>query len=483
MRLSRAKAMSSHRFLLPAITLVLITLAPASRAQSAPKQVAGVTNFGQVTERYFRGGAVTPAGVDNLAAIGVRTIIDLRDKPSPGEPEACRRNGIEYHKFPMDGSVTPDEKAVNQILSLIQNAKQPAYVHCSAGKHRAGTIAALYRMRVQGWPKERAWAEQQSYGFGPAQGHPELYAYAYGGNSAREREELIAQTATGEVEGKSSKSKEQDTDKQDKAAKQYDSEKDKSSKKEDKGKKAKSSKKDDDAGKAKSSKQEDEAEKDKSSKKADKSSKSSKAKDDDADKDDAKGKSQKEHSDKKSKKKSKNQSDDTGVVTEVAVKADENAQLKSVPRAVPTAAVKSLSAGTRYISLAEAIKRAQAAGGGGEVLKVDLEWDEVRATVTWDVTFSTGNEYEVDALSGQFLGAKAKGAAKLAVLSPLVLNERGFLTFQEIIRKAEVGRGQSVTEMEIKRIKGREETTFEVVLADGTTLLYDATTGKSLTDL
>jgi protein tyrosine/serine phosphatase len=56
-------------------------------------------------------------------------------------------------------------------------------VHCSAGKHRSGTIAALYRTRVQGWSKEKAWAEQQSYGFGTPEKHPELYDYVYGSRS------------------------------------------------------------------------------------------------------------------------------------------------------------------------------------------------------------------------------------------------------------------------------------------------------------
>jgi hypothetical protein len=35
-------------------------------------------------------------------------------------------------------------------------------------------------------------------------------------------------------------------------------------------------------------------------------------------------------------------------------------------------------------------------------------------------------------------------------------------------------------EMELKRIKGRSETIYEVVLADGVTLLYDAATGGAI---
>jgi hypothetical protein len=76
---------------------------------------------------------------------------------------------------------------------------------------------------------------------------------------------------------------------------------------------------------------------------------------------------------------------------------------------------------------------AQAEGASGEILKVDLEWDDARSTVTWDLTYSSGTEYEVDAISGKFLCAKTKKPAKLAVLTPLALNGAGLLTFQEII--------------------------------------------------
>ena len=117
------------------------------------------------------------------------------------------------------------------------------------------------------------------------------------------------------------------------------------------------------------------------------------------------------------------------------------------------------------------------------MLKVDLEWDLARSVATWDVTFSTGVEYEIEATTGNLLGTKSKATAKLAVLSPLLLNEpsaKGLLTFQEIIRKAETNRGQTVMEMELKRIKGHSETVYEVVLADGETILYDAATGNTI---
>ncbi len=228
MKESMGKSLTYRRLFLRTVitilTIVIFAAAPATFAQSGREQVEGVKNFGRVTDSYFRGGAVTPDGIRTLAEMGVRTIIDLRDHPNADEPTVCQRSGIMYFNFPMTGHDTPGDNAVNEILSIIQNAKEPVYVHCSAGKHRAGTIAALYRTRVQGWSKQQAWVEQQSYGFGAPEGHPELYAYVYGLRA--ERGDLVAHSAADdeEREKSSSKGKKKKEDKLAKARKDNDDE-------------------------------------------------------------------------------------------------------------------------------------------------------------------------------------------------------------------------------------------------------------------
>lgn len=448
----------ARRRMIPVLVLVL-SLAAAASAQSSREQVEGVKNFGRVTDRFFRGGQITPAGIEHLAALGVRTIVDLRDKESPGEEETAQRYKIKYFKFPMNGSETPDDKSVNEILSIIQSAKDPVYVHCSAGKHRAGTISALYRLRVQGWSKEKAWAEQQSYGFGPAQGHPELYAYVYGEESqlaSHHFVEVAARSKTIDDEEKSSESRK----------------KDKSS--------AKSKKKSD----------KDDADNDEDDDK-DKSSSKSKKK---ADKDDADDDREDSHKSSKHKHKSdkeKGASDSEVAKADVKAAAGSEAKSEEVERPEPAkkassgAAAASLSADVDYIPLADAVKRAREEGGSGDVLKIDLEWDAARSLPTWDVTFSSGVEYEIDAIEGKLLGSKPKAPTKLATLLPLTLDgsKNRLLTFKEIIRNAETSRNQAVTEMELKQPKGRSEAMFEVVFADGTTQFFNAATGSPTNNL
>jgi protein tyrosine phosphatase (PTP) superfamily phosphohydrolase (DUF442 family) len=144
------------------------------------QRVEGVTNFGKVTEHFFRGGELTIRGIENLAALGVRKIIDLRDDAEPEIAETCKRLGITYLNLPMSQHETPDKATIDSVLQHLNDTRTKTYVHCSGGKHRAGTIGALYRMKVQGWAPERAWNEQQSYGFGPPEEHPDLFLFAYG---------------------------------------------------------------------------------------------------------------------------------------------------------------------------------------------------------------------------------------------------------------------------------------------------------------
>ena len=186
-RIEPSRSRGSAAALRVACAVGLVTLTAATIAFAARERVKGVTNFGRVSETVFRGGAVTPQGLENLHDLGVRTVIDLAGKS--GERNACRRLGITYYAFPMDADERPDDAAVERILRILRDAEEPVYVHCSAGKHRAGTIAALYRIRVQGWSPGEAWEEQQSYGFGSAKDHRVLYEYVYGrgGPGARSR--------------------------------------------------------------------------------------------------------------------------------------------------------------------------------------------------------------------------------------------------------------------------------------------------------
>ncbi|HXG68875.1 MAG TPA: PepSY domain-containing protein [Blastocatellia bacterium] len=323
------------------------------------------------------------------------------------------------------------------------------------------TAAALYRMRGHDWFKGQAQTEQQSYGFGSPEKRSEPYAFAYATqpeSSGRSVARVASMFATADDEDKESKSKK---DKKSSESKKKDDEDDDEDDKESDG--------DDDG---------DEEEDDEEKSDEEEGEESDDGGDNDKEDENAKDEESGDEGE------SESRSDDAEEGDKATAKAGEDAgeDVKAEPagKASPARAAASLSADAGYISLADAIKRARAEGGSGEVLQIDLEWDAARSVTTWDITFSSGTEYELDAASGKRLAAKPKSPTKLAALAALdrELSGKKLLTFEDIIRKAEAKHGQPVMEMELKRIKARSETLFEVVLGDGTTLYYNAETGN-----
>src|SRR5262245_42607777 len=152
-------------------------------------------------------------------------------------------------------------------------------------------------------------------------------------------------------------------------------------------------------GKDKSAKDDDDL-KDKSSKKSDKLVKSKKQDDekDDDDDDDAVTTTAilKNKSDKKSNEIEKGQAEISEASSRGITPAADRVKETPASEVSAEGVTKGLSAQARYITMGEAIKRAKSEGGTGDLLKVDLEWDEYRSTVTWDLTFSSGNEYEIE---------------------------------------------------------------------------------------
>jgi protein-tyrosine phosphatase len=110
-------------------------------------QTVDVDNFGKVDERIYRGAQPSEKGLIELKALGINTIIDLRDDPQPFEKKTVETLGMSYINIPMSGYLYPREKDIQKLLSLLNDVKLGhIFIHCKAGIHRTGTVVAVYEM-------------------------------------------------------------------------------------------------------------------------------------------------------------------------------------------------------------------------------------------------------------------------------------------------------------------------------------------------
>lgn len=142
-----------------------------------------IDNFGRVNDNYFRGAQPQIGDYASLAAMGVKTVINLTsDDADPREEVMVTRNGMAYLQIPMSTRVPPTKDQIATFLNVVNDpARQPVYVHCVGGKHRTGVMTAVFRMTHDGWTPDRAFGEMKQYRFGLDFLHPEFkrFVYAY----------------------------------------------------------------------------------------------------------------------------------------------------------------------------------------------------------------------------------------------------------------------------------------------------------------
>lgn len=149
---------------------------------SSPLSRIHIGNFGKINDNYFRGSQ--PKGLDyqDLAALGVKTVIDLQKDGPSNEASFVAAAGMKFFRIGMTTSTAPTDAQVAQFLEIVNNpANQPVYVHCAGGRHRTGTMTAIYRMTFEGWNAAQAYNEMKQYRFEGFPDHPVLrnYVYAY----------------------------------------------------------------------------------------------------------------------------------------------------------------------------------------------------------------------------------------------------------------------------------------------------------------
>ena len=180
--------------------MLALSVAIPAAAQNVAKVSAAprisIDNFGKINANYYRG--AQPQGRDyaDLAALGVKTVIDLQKDGPSNEAADVTAAGMKFVRIGMTTSKAPTEAQIAQFFEIINNpANQPVYVHCAGGRHRTGTMTALYRMTVDGWNASQAYTEMKQYRFEGFPDHPVLRNYVYAYHPALPKQPAVLATS------------------------------------------------------------------------------------------------------------------------------------------------------------------------------------------------------------------------------------------------------------------------------------------------
>ena len=127
-------------------------------------QRPGLANFYRVTTNLYRGAQPTTRGMAELKAMGIKTVINLRNLHS--DDDELLGTGLKQGRLHMKPWHAEDEDVVYFLKWVANTNNLPVFVHCQRGADRTGMICAMYRIVICGWTKPEAIREMKEGGFG-----------------------------------------------------------------------------------------------------------------------------------------------------------------------------------------------------------------------------------------------------------------------------------------------------------------------------
>src|SRR5215467_13765962 len=76
-----------------------------------------IKNFGKMDDRLYRGAQPKEEDYKDLAALGIKTVVDLTDSPASYEKRSVESLGMHYVNIPMSDSTYPKQESIDTFLN------------------------------------------------------------------------------------------------------------------------------------------------------------------------------------------------------------------------------------------------------------------------------------------------------------------------------------------------------------------------------
>jgi protein tyrosine phosphatase (PTP) superfamily phosphohydrolase (DUF442 family) len=159
--------------------LLLSVSAAAKGEPGAAFPNVHIKNFGQMDERFYRGAEPKSLGdIQALKELGITTVIDLQADPDAQERVWVESLGMRYVNIPMVAKKYPRPEWVAAFMKTVDDPSTGKFfVHCAGGRHRTGSMGAVYRFEKYGWDYEQAYAEMKRFDFYTRWGHGDFKTF------------------------------------------------------------------------------------------------------------------------------------------------------------------------------------------------------------------------------------------------------------------------------------------------------------------
>lgn len=103
------------------------------------------------TDVVYRGPNPTKKMIDRLKAMGIRSIVSVRNNPSERKEKYTEQKGMKWFSVKTSVMHSPKEEDIRRFLSIVNNpANQPVYVCCVGGIDRSKFYITAYKIAVLG---------------------------------------------------------------------------------------------------------------------------------------------------------------------------------------------------------------------------------------------------------------------------------------------------------------------------------------------